>query len=299
VSISAQADRLGGLVHPALQNLLDVLDLRDLGDQAYEARSPNDDAERHHLFGGQVLAQGLVAAQRATSAGLAHSLHAYFLRRGTPREPIRFEVSLLRRSRSFLACEVTAQQGGEAIMQMAVSYHAGERGPEHQIPMDEVGPPAGEAYERVLLRSMTPAGYEEAGIPFELPVEIRGVGGLAFFTPEIKPPGARCWMRVRGELPDDPVLHQCLFAYASDYAIMVPALHPHPHRMAELQTASIDHALWFHRDFRMDDWVLFELDSPVASGARGMGRGLLYTRDGTLVASCVQEALMRPILPPG
>ncbi|MBW2273253.1 MAG: thioesterase family protein [Deltaproteobacteria bacterium] len=285
-------------MHPALQSLLDALDLRDLGDQAYEALSPDTDGARLHLFGGQVLAQGLVAAQRTTQAGLAHSLHAYFLRRGTPREPIRFEVSLLRRSRSFLACAVTAHQSGEAIMQMSLSYHDAEPGPEHQIPMDEVGPPAGETYERVLLRSMTPAGYEESGIPFELPVEIRGVGGLAFFSPEIKPPGARCWMRVRGELPDDPVLHQCLFAYASDYAIMVPALHPHPYRMAELQTASIDHALWFHRGFRMDDWLLFELDSPIAHGARGMGRGLLYTRAGTLVASSVQEALLRPVPPP-
>jgi acyl-CoA thioesterase-2 len=239
-----------------------------------------------------------VAAQRATNAGLAHSLHAYFLRRGTPQDPVRFEVALLRRSRSFLACEVTAHQSGQAIMQMSISYHDREPGPEHQIPMDEVGPPAGEAYEQVLLKNMTPAGYDPDAAdaaPFELPVEIRGVGGLAFFTPEIKPPGARCWMRMRGQLPDDPQLHQCLFAYASDYAIMVPALQPHPHGMAELQTASIDHALWFHREFRMDDWLLFELDSPIAYGARAMGRGLLYTREGTLVASCVQEALMRPV----
>lgn len=248
----------------------------------------------NHLFGGQVLAQGLVAASRVAGSGTAHSLHAYFLRRGTPREPIRFDVETLRRSRAFRTFQVTASQAGTPILQMSVSHHEPEPGPVHQIPMDDVGPPEGEAYERALLRAMTPEGQGDEAIPFELPVEIRGVGGLALFSSDVKPPRARCWMRVRGALPDEPQLHQSLFAYASDYAIMAPALHPHPFPVTAIQSASLDHALWFHREFRMDEWLLFELDSPVAVGARGIGRGLLYTRDGTLVASCVQEGLLRP-----
>ena len=122
-----------------------------------------------------------------------------------------------------------------------------------------------------------------------------GVGGVGLFSTDVKPPQARFWLRVRGELPDDPSLHQALFAYASDYAIMAPALNPHPISVTSLLSASLDHAVWFHRPFRMDEWLFFELDSPIASGGRGVGRGLLYTREGELVASCVQEGLLRPL----
>jgi acyl-CoA thioesterase-2 len=194
---------------------------------------------------------------------------------------------------------VVASQHDTEIFEMGVSYHVEEVGPTHQIPMDEVGPPAGEGYERALLRAMTPAGFEDDATPFELPVEIRGVGGIGLFSSDVNPPQARCWMRLRDGIRDDPVLHQCVFAYASDYAIMVPAMNPHPMPVTALQSASLDHAVWFHRDFRMDEWLLFELDSPIATGARGVGRGLLYTRKGLLVASCVQESLLRPLRDPG
>jgi acyl-CoA thioesterase-2 len=254
--------------------------------------------EAGHLFGGQVLAQGLVAAHRSLGGGPAHSLHAYFLRRGTPTLPIRYEVQSLRAGRSFRTGTVTAVQNDAAILQMTISYHGEEPGPSHQIPMDAVGGPEGEAYEQALIRAMSHLRDEDDDTPFELPVEIRGVGGIAMFSEEIKPPNVRCWMRVRSRLPDDPLLHQCMFAYASDYAIMVPALHPHPFGIDALQTASLDHALWFHDDFRMDEWVLFELDSPVTRGARGIGRGLLYTESGDLVGSCVQEGLLRPLRAP-
>jgi acyl-CoA thioesterase len=140
--------------------------------------------------------------------------------------------------------------------------HVHEEGLQHQIPMDEVEPPSGETYERALLRTMTPDAQRDSA---------------------------------EDAVPDDPALHQCLFAYASDYAIMAPIVQPHPVPITALQSASLDHAIWFHRDFRMDDWLLFELDSPVATGARGIGRGLLYSRDGALVASCVQEGLIRPV----
>ncbi len=280
-------------MHAALQALLAAIRPREVSEGVYEAGHASDMGR--HLFGGQVLAQALGAAHAVVGGTPAHALHANFLRRGNTRDPIRFEVTGLRHSRSFRTLQVVASQQEEPILTLSASHHESEAGPTHQIPMDDVGEPEGETYERGLLRAMTPHGDGDAEPAFELPVEIRGVGGLALFTSEVKPPQARCWMRMRGALPDDPALHQCLFAYASDYAIMAPAVHPHPFPVTALQSASLDHAVWFHRPFRMDEWLLFELDSPVATGARGIGRGLLYTRDGQLVASCVQEALLRPL----
>jgi len=280
-------------MHAALSNLIDALAPVPVGEGVYRAGQPHEHG--NHLFGGQVLAQALAAASCFVGGGLANSLHAYFLSRGNPRDPIEYSVAELRESRAFRTVEVTARQAGVRILKLAASYHALESGPTHQIPMDDVGPPRGEAYERALLRAMTPAGFEDDAMPFELPVEIRGVGGIGLFTSDVNPPQARCWMRVRDALPGDPTLHQCLFAYASDYAIMAPALNPHPLPVTALQSASLDHAIWYHREFRMDEWLLFELDSPVAHGARGVGRGMLYTREGVLVATCVQEGLLRPL----
>ena len=261
-----------------------------IGERRYTARSPGEMGD--HLFGGQVIAQGLAAANQEGDGRPAHSLHAYFLRRGTPAEPIHFEVTELRHSRAFRTFGVVASQG-EPILQMGVSYHDEEEGPAHQIPMDEVDPPGGEAYETALLGSRFP-GIDPDESAFELPIEIRGVGGIGMFSDEVRPPQSRCWIRARGALPDDPLLHQCLFAYASDYAIMASAIAPHPLSATTIQSASLDHAIWFHRPLRMDAWQLLEADSPITHGARGIGRGLLYTEGGTLVASCVQEALMRP-----
>jgi acyl-CoA thioesterase-2 len=274
-----------------LDQLLSCLALKNVGPDRWEGRSPDPDIG--HLFGGQVLAQGLVAAHHSLGGGLAHSLHAHFLRRGTAARPIEFVVEGLRASRSFRTGSVTAVQDDAAIFQMTVSYHRDEPGPSHQIPMDAVGDPEGEVYEDAILRAMSKIrGYDFAGR--RLPLEIRGVGGIGIFSEEIKPPNARCWMRTRGALPDDPLFHQCLFAYASDYAMMMPVMNPHPISVPALRTASLDHAIWFHGDFRMDEWTLFEMDSPVTRGGRGIGRGLLYTRSGELVASSVQEALLRP-----
>ena len=137
-----------------------------------------------------------------------------------------------------------------------------------------------------MLRAMVPRGDTIGELRFELPVEIRAVGGLGLFSKDVRPPSARCWIRVRSSLPDDPALQQACFAYASDYAIMSAGLNPHPVSAMEMQTASLDHALWFHRPFRADEWLLFELDSPAAFGGRTVGRGLLYDAQGQLVASC-------------
>jgi acyl-CoA thioesterase-2 len=279
-------------MHAAVEHLLEVLALESAGPGRWNARSVGDMGDR--LFGGQVLGQCMVAAGKVVGPAPVHSLHACFLNRGTPAETIVFEVEQVRESRSFATCHVTAHQGSGAIFEAFVSTQEPEVGPVHQIPMDDVGEPRGESYERAMLQMMTPEGRAGREPPFELPVEIRAEGGLGLFDTGIRPPGVRCWMRMRDRLPDDPGLHQALFAYASDYAIMAPALNPHPISVLNIQSASLDHAIWFHRDFRMDEWILFELDSPVASGGRGIGRGLVYTRDGALVASCVQEGLMRP-----
>ncbi|MDH4016293.1 MAG: thioesterase family protein [Actinomycetota bacterium] len=276
--------------------LLDLLDLDRIEDRLFEGRSESMGGA--HLFGGQVIAQALVASQRCSRGDPAHSLHAYFLKRGDPSLPIRYAVTSLRASRAFDTFEVTASQEGEPILKMLASHHTPEPGPEHQIPMDDVGEPEGEAYEEALLRVMTPAGRDIGEISWELPVEIRGVGGLAMFSREVRPPNARCWMRFRSPLGDDPKIHQACFAYASDYAIAAPALHPHPVSTMDMQTASLDHAIWFHRPFRADEWMLFELDSPAAHGARTVGRGLLYDAGGHLVASCTQEAMLRPLTKP-
>ena len=277
-------------MYVVLDELLRCLDLKSVGTDTWEGRNPEPDLG--HLFGGQVLAQGLVAAHRSLGGGPAHSLHACFLHRGTPAKPIQFAVRSLRAGRSVRTGTVTAIQDDVAILQMTVSYHRDEPGPSHQIPMDAVGEPDGEAYEEALVRAMRHVrGFDVADR--RLPLEIRGVGGIGIFSEEIKPPIARCWMRTRGALPDDPLVHQCLFAYASDYAMMMPVLNPHPIRIPALQSTSLDHAIWFHGGFRMDQWVLFELDSPISGAGRGIGRGLLYTQPGELVASCVQEALLR------
>jgi len=279
-------------MHESLANLTASFEVVPIGDGLYRGDLPGWHGP--HLFGGQALAQGLAAANRFVEGALANSFHAYFLSRGNAHDPVEYSVEGLRASRSFHTLAVTARQAGKRILALQVSYHVEEPGPVHQIPMDEVGPPTGDYYERALLQVNSPddlGGIES----FELPVEIRGVGGIGLFDSEIRPPQARFWLRARDPLPDDPSLHQCLFAYSSDYPIMAPAFNPHPHTVKSLQTASLDHAIWFHQRFRMDEWLLFELDSPVAHGARSTGRGLLYSRDGSLVASCVQESLVRPI----
>jgi acyl-CoA thioesterase-2 len=277
----------------SLARLIESLRPIPVGGQAYEMMSPPDMDD--HLFGGQVLAQALSVAIHEAGKRTAHSLHAYFLQRGDPRIPIRFECRTLRASRSFLTLDVGASQAARPILQMLVSFHRPEEALVHQRDPGELGRPGGETYEESLFRALTARGLDAPEVRYEFPIEIRDVGGLAMFTTDIEPPQARCWMRARGELPDDPTVHQCVLAYASDFAIMAPAVQPHPVAVVDFFSASLDHAIWFHDDFRMDDWVLLDLDSPVMKNARGLGRGLVYTADGHLVASCAQEALLRPL----
>jgi acyl-CoA thioesterase-2 len=279
----------------SIDRLLATLDLDPVGDGCFEAH-----CESHGgvlLFGGQVLAQALVASQRSSRGHPANSLHAYFLKRGDPTKRIRFRVEPRRVSRAFETYQVVASQDDTPIFEMLASHHMPETGPDHQIPMDDVGEPGGESYEEALIQLM-PDGYFAGRPAFELAVEIRAVDGLGLFSRDVRPPNTRCWLRFRDRLPDDPALHQACFAYASDYAIMAPALNPHPITTMDMQTASLDHAIWFHRPFRADEWLLLELDSPAAFGGRAVGRGLLYDAGGRLVASCTQEATLRPLTGP-
>jgi acyl-CoA thioesterase-2 len=280
----------------SVARLLSILDLKQVEAGCFEGGCANHGGA--HLFGGQVLAQALVASQRCSRGHPANSCHAYFLKRGDPTRPIRFRVEQRRESRAFETYQVVASQDGTPILEMLASHHMPEPGPEHQIPMDEVGAPEGESYEETLLRLMAPQGHAMAELELELPVEIRTMGGIGLFSRDVRPPSARCWLRFRSRLPDDVALHQACFAYASDYAIMAPALDPHPVTTMDMQTASLDHAIWFHRPFRADEWMLFELDSPAAFGGRAVGRGLLYDAGGHLVASCTQEATLRHLTGP-
>jgi len=282
-----------------LDDLLALLDLEGIERNLFRGVSPSDGRDR--IFGGQVLAQGLVAAGRTVeepdSGRSAHSLHAYFLRPGDPRIPILFEVDRIRDGRSFTTRRVVAIQRGQAIFNMAVSFQVDEEGLEHQIDAPDLPGPEGLLYEEELRRAIAASGrdVEHDDRRFELPIEIRTLGGLGLFSADVKPPYTHCWIRAKGTLPDDPLLHKAVLAYASDFTLLMSTLHSHPVAMtsAQVQTASLDHAMWFHRPFRMDEWLLYTQESPVSARARGLARGLIYAVGGRLVASCVQEGLLR------
>jgi acyl-CoA thioesterase-2 len=280
----------------SLQRLLEILDLERIETNLFRGQNPTD--SRRRLFGGQVLAQGLVAALRTVEGRLAHSLHAYFLRPGDPRKPTVFEVDRVRDGGTFATRLVKAIQHGEAILNMSVSFQVDVDGLEHQIEMpDEPREPGGILYEDEMRTGVAAMGFAppEGDLLFHPPVEIRTVGGLRMFDASSRPPHTSSWVRAKGRLPDDPAIHQCVLAYASDMTLLSNAINAHPVAVASpaFQSASLDHAMWFHRPFRADDWLLYVMDSPVSARSRGFCRGTFFTRDGQLVASCAQEGLIR------
>ena len=247
------------------------------------------------MFGGQVAAQSLMAAGRTVEIGRPHSLHAYFLRPGDPTVPILYEVDRIRDGRSFTTRRVVAIQHGRAIFNLSASFHVDEPGLSHQFPMPEVPQP--EDLESLVTR-LEP--YREVlGDWFARPhpIDQRPIGELPYSRNASKEPIQRLWIRADGTLPDDPLLHACIAAYASDMSLFDTMLAPHDVTWedADFMGASLDHCMWFHRPFRADEWLLYDMDSPIASGARGLARGFLFTRDGTLVVSLVQEGLMRKV----
>ncbi len=286
-------------MNPALQDLVRQLDLEPLELNLFRGQS--SDLGGKSVFGGQVIGQALVAASRTVEGRAPHSLHAYFLLPGDMSAPIVYEVDRIRDGRSFTARRVQAIQHGNPILSMIASFQVPEPGLEHQQPMPEV--PAPES-----LRSTSELRDEwlaEAGdhVPDRVreamlrpaPIDFRPVEPWNPLRPRVGEPAQSVWFRAVDRMADDPLLHTCVLTYASDWNLMSTALRPHALSWMDGGTivASIDHAMWFHRPARVDEWLLYTMDSPSAQGARGLSRGLVYNRNGTLVASVAQEGLMR------
>ena len=281
---------------PALLNLLSQLDLETLDENLF--RGTSADLGGFSVFGGQVVAQALVAAQRTLDpARSAHSLHAYFLRPGDMKASIVYQVECLRDGKSFATRRVLALQHGKPIFSLSASFQVAEEGLDHQAPAPQAPPPESLPTEQELRARLA----ERVPEPFrrflnrEVGIEMRPVAPVDFFTPERRAPIQQVWLRVAHPLPDEPGLHRALLAYASDFNLLGTSLLPHgiTFFQGNLQGASLDHALWFHRPFRIDDWILYHMESPSASGARGFNLGGFYTRDGRRIASSAQEGLLR------
>ncbi len=267
--------------------LIDILDLEQIEENIYRGKSP-DWHRMPRVFGGQVAAQALMAAGRTVEMGTVHSLHAYFLRLGDPSIPILYEVDRIRDGRSFTTRRVVAIQRGRAILNLDASFHVGEDGPEHAIAMPEVPPPdtLESLWERI--------DEEFRNRPF--PIEQRFIGDLPWTKSKTpRSPTERIWIKAQGELGDDPLIHACVATYASDMSLYDSMLLPHNLAWDDPQFrgASLDHCMWFHRPFRADDWILYDQESPVAYGARGLARAQMFDSSGNLIISLTQEGLMR------
>jgi acyl-CoA thioesterase-2 len=283
-----------------LEDLINLLDLEALEDNMFRGQSR--DLGGKSVFGGQVISQALVAAGRTVEESTVHSLHGYFLRPGDMALPIIYEVDRVRDGRSFTARRVQAIQHGNPILSMIVSFQRPEDGVEHQAPMPQVPPPETLRSQQDLAADWIqqhPDVPQRAKDAMLRPpaIEFRPVQPWNPLQPEATGLSQNLWFRAAGQLPDDPMLHRCVLAYASDFYLLSTALRPHAMSLADPRNvvASIDHALWFHRDLRVDDWLLYAMDSPSAQGSRGLSRGLIFDRGGRLVASVMQENLMRRI----
>ena len=281
----------------ALNKLIKLLDLEHLEENLFRGQSENIGGPR--VFGGQVIGQALTAAVRTVpSKRFVHSLHAYFLRPGDMEYPIIYDVERTRDGGSFTTRRVVAIQKGEPIFDMALSFHKKEKGTSHQIDMIDIPGPEECISELEVKKKMidkVPLKYRDFFLR-ERPIEIRNLPGEGMFEePKKKPPHKHVWMKAVGKIPDDVVQHQAILAYASDMGLLSTSMNPHRLSFAKgnVMSASLDHAMWFHRPFRADEWMLYSTDSPSASNARGFNRGSVYTEDGVLVASAVQEGLMR------
>jgi acyl-CoA thioesterase II len=281
----------------AVQELLAVLDLEPLEVNLFRGRSPQASWQR--VFGGQVIGQALMAACRTvdTAERLPHSLHAYFLLPGDPKVPIIYEVDRIRDGNSFATRRVIAIQHGQAIFSMGVSFHRAEAGLSHQAKMPDVPKPEELPNESEFRARVLPLLPEPVRRYYERerPIELRPVEASRYLGTPVPDGRFHVWIRATGPLPDDPAIHQCVLAYASDMTLIDSALAPHGRSVFDrnIMAASLDHALWFHRRCRADDWLLYAQDSPSLAGARGLSRGLIFTRDGTLAASVAQEGLLR------
>lgn len=279
-----------------VEDLLELLDMEPIEYNIFRGR--NRDIGSGRVFGGQVLAQALVAARRTIEEDRpAHSMHGYFLLPGELSLPIVYFVDRLRDGRSFTTRRVTAIQHGRAIFNMSASFQKQEPGVEHQQEMPDVPPPEDLDSEVDIIRAMADRIPETLRpvLTQDRPIDFRPVEVVDPFDPEPRPPVRHMWIRAIGEVGEDLLHHQAVLAYASDYGLLTAALLPHglSFRQPNVQVATLDHALWFHRPFRVDDWLLYSIDAPTAAGARGFSMGSIFTRQGVLVASVAQEGLVR------
>ncbi len=278
----------------ALSNLIQLLDLEAIEVNLFRGVQPIDDRQR--VFGGQVAGQALVAASRTIEepGRHVHSLHAYFLRPGDPDVPILYEVDRIRDGRSFTTRRVVAIQHGRPIFNLQASFHEVEPGLNYHAtaPADVPDPESLPTYQQRMEKYR-----EQLGPLYDMPrpIDTRYVAPDPALEPGIKTDGQLVWLRANGTLPDDPVLHACIVTYASDMTLLDTTLRPFGMSglTDKIMMASLDHAMWFHRPFRADDWLLYAQDTPNLHGSRGFARGLIFKRDGALVASVAQEGLVR------
>ncbi len=279
-----------------LEQLVKLLDLRAIETNVFVGNS--QDLGFKSLFGGQVLGQALVASSRTVEADRPiHSLHGYFLRAGNPNEPIYYEVDLIRSGKSFSTRRVVAKQGGLAIFSMSASFQTVESGYEHQTEKPSVPGPDGilsELQQILNVKEKIPSPIRDK-LTADRPIEIRVVDPVDYFAPHKRPPLKYSWFKASAKLPDDPLIHTAMLAYASDFGLATTSMLPHGVTFFDprVQVASLDHAMWFHRSFRLDEWLLYVKDSPSASAGRGFNRGQIFTKEGILVASVAQEGLIR------
>lgn len=280
-----------------VDDLVALMRLEPVGEDRFRAQS--EDIGTPAVFGGQVLGQALMAASLTVDAARpVHSMHAYFLLPGE-HAPIDYSVDRVRDGRSFTTRHVLARQAGRIIFEMAASFQTVDRGVEHQLPMPALDGPEGlpsELEQRLAIGDRLPAPWRvKATAPHG--IEYRRVEQDDPLAPAPREGGSAVWMRAVAPLPDDPMVHRALLAYASDHGLLRAALVPHglSFLAGDVRAASLDHAMWFHRDFRFDDWLLYVIDSPSAGGARGLCRGSVFARDGRLVASTAQEGMLRVV----
>lgn len=280
----------------ALANLISLLELETLELNLFRGQTAKGSWKR--VYGGQVVAQALMAAIRTVDETRpVHSLHAYFLLPGDPTAPIIYEVDRIRDGKSFTTRSVRAIQHGQPIFALSASFQRPEAGMDHQAAMPKVTPPEelpSEAEMTALIRPHIPENMKSY-LERERPIEVRPLD-VRRYTKRLKlEPVQNVWFKARGKLPDERTLHQCVLAYASDFTLLDTALIAHGKLLfdADVQLASLDHAIWFHRPFRADDWLLYAQTSPSAQAARGFCLGSIFARDGTLVASVAQEGLTR------
>ncbi len=285
-----------GDVTAALDFLLELLDLEAIEVNIFRGRHPQE--ERQRTFGGQVAAQALMAAGRTVESGRVHSLHSYFLRPGDPTTPILYEVDRIRDGRSFTTRRVVAIQHGRAIYNMQASFHTDETSLAHQMPMPAA--PAPESIPPLAERIKNEYGNIDEWFKRAHPIDQRFVGELPWSPDRHKEPHQQIWIKADGVMPaDDQLLHDCVVTYASDMSLFDAILAPHSIRWDDgtFMGASIDHCMWFHHPVKADEWLLYDMESPIAYGGRGVAHGFLFNEAGELKVSMVQEGLTRLIDP--